>query len=357
MSRPNTTHEPQPLSDFELATRVSYLLWGSMPDDELFRMAQRGVLNDDAQLEGKVLCMLDDERTREFSERFVEQWLGTRELGVGIQPDPELFPEFVNRDFRAAVRYEPILFFDELLKTGGTLLDLIDADWTVAGKDLVKHYGLPPVPGLRENPLRISLPADHRRGGVLGMAAVLAVSSLPTRTSPVLRGKWVLENLLGLPPPPPPPDVPKLEEAHAGDSPKSMRERLEQHRANPACASCHNRIDPIGFGLENFDVLGRWRREDGGAPIDADGVLPDGAKFDGPEELKDVLYDKRDIIIRNLVEKLLAYALGRGLSMEDSCAVDQIMDRLREREYNAHTLILEIIRSQPFRYKAPRTAS
>jgi len=349
---PNLTPEPQLLSDFELASRVSYLLWGSMPDDELFQMAERGVLQDPAQIEGKVLCMLEDERTREFSERFVEQWLGTRELGRDIQPDPELFPEFKNFDFRAAVRYEPILFFDELLKSGGTLLNLIDSDWTIAGKDLVKHYEMPPIKGLRENPLRIELPPDSHRGGLLGMASILAVSSLPTRTSPVLRGKWVLENLLGLPPPPPPPNVPELEESHEGAAPKSMRERLEQHRSNPTCASCHDRIDPIGFGLENFDVLGRWRTEDGGAPIDSSGVLPDGSQFSGPEELKQILLERKDLVMRNLVEKMLGYALGRGLTLEDACAVDQIMDRLRAREYNAHTLMLEVIRSKPFRYKA-----
>jgi hypothetical protein len=253
------------------------------------------------------------------------------------------------------LRYEPILFFDELLKSGGSLLDLLDSDWTVGSKELLKHYGLPAdIEGLRENPVRVPLPPGSHRGGLLGMASILAVSSLPNRTSPVLRGKWALENLLGLPPPPPPPDVPKLEENHAGDAPKTTRARLEQHRANPACASCHDRIDPIGFGLENYDVLGRWRTEDSGQPIDAGGRLPDGSQFNGPEELKAVLFEKKDLIIRNLVEKLLGYALGRGLSLEDSCAVDQILDHLREREYNAHTLILEIIRSKPFRYAAPR---
>lgn len=184
------------------------------------------------------------------------------------------------------------------------------------------------------------------------MAAVLAVSSYPNRTSPVLRGKWILESLLGTPPPPPPPSVPALEEAHAGATPKTIRLRLEQHRRDPACAACHSRIDPLGFGLENYDVLGRWRTEDAGVPVDTRGELPDGASYDGPEELKGLLLSRKDVFIRNLTSKLLGYALGRGLRLEDSCTVDQIVARLRENDYKAQTLVQEIVLSVPFRYQA-----
>ena len=184
------------------------------------------------------------------------------------------------------------------------------------------------------------------------MAAVLAVSSYPNRTSPVLRGKWVLESLLGTPPPPPPPSVPALEEVHEGAPPKTIRARLEQHRRDPACAACHSRIDPLGFGLENYDVLGRWRTEDAGAPVDTKGELPDGTKFDGPEELKAVLLARKDVFIRNLTSKMLGYALGRGLKLEDSCTVDQIVARLKENDYKSQTLVEEIVLSVPFRYQA-----
>jgi hypothetical protein len=183
------------------------------------------------------------------------------------------------------------------------------------------------------------------------MAAVAALSSYPNRTSPVLRGKWVLESILGTPPPPPPPDVPELKEAHEGEAPKTLRERLTQHRENPACSSCHARIDPIGFGMENYDVLGRWRTEDAGKPIDAKGVLPDGTSFDGPEELKKVLLARKDLFVRHLTSKLLGYALGRGLTLEDSCTVDAIVAELEKNDYKAHTLIEGIVMSVPFRYQ------
>jgi hypothetical protein len=199
------------------------------------------------------------------------------------------------------------------------------------------------------------LPDNSHRGGVLGMAAVLAVTSYPNRTSPVLRGKWVLEAMLGTPPPPPPPSVPALEEAHAGGVAKIMRERLEQHRRDAACAGCHSRIDPLGFALENYDVLGRWRSEADGAPVDSKGELTDGTKFDGAEELKTVLLGKKDLFIRNLTVKMLGYALGRGLRLEDSCTVDQIVARLKENDYKARTLIEEIVLSVPFRYQAGGT--
>jgi Protein of unknown function (DUF1588)/Protein of unknown function (DUF1585) len=205
---------------------------------------------------------------------------------------------------------------------------------------------------LNKQPVKRDLPEGSHRGGLLGMAAIAAVSSYPNRPSPVLRGKWILDAMLGTPPPPPPPDVPALKEGHAGDAPQTVRERLTQHRQNPACASCHNRIDPRGFGMENYDVLGRWRTEDAGKPIDAKGELPDGTAFDGPDELRAVLLSKKDLFIRHLTTKMHGYALGRGLTLEDSCTVDQIVAQLEKNDYKAHTLIEGIVLSVPFRYQA-----
>ncbi len=357
VEEPNRRAEPVAVNDFELASRLSYFLWGSMPDEELFRLAAKGRLSDQTILEGKVECMLGDRRTRIFSERFIEQWLGTRELGRDIEPDAKIFPEYQDAALRAAIRYEPILFFDEVLSEDLSLLNLIDSDFSLLNKELVKHYGLEPMEGLRQQPVVRKWPYGARRGGLLPMAAVLAVSSYPNRTSPVLRGKWVLETLLGEPPPPPPPDVPELAENHGGEAPRSLRERLERHRADPACASCHSRIDPIGFGLENYDVLGRWRDEEDGHPIDAAGVLPDGTRFDGPAELKLILLDRKDQFLRVLTEKMLAYALGRGLTLTDRCTVGRIVERVRERGYRAHALVIEIVNSAPFRLKPAATES
>ncbi len=251
---------------------------------------------------------------------------------------------------QAAIRYEPILFFQELLASNLSLLNLLDSKFTFVNNALNRHYELK-ITGLRQQPTKHDLPEGSHRGGLLGMAAVSAVSSYSVRTSPVLRGKWVLDAILGTPSPPPPPDVPELKEAHDGASPQTLRERLVQHRQNPTCGACHNRIDPIGFGLENYDVLGRWRTEDAGKPIDAKGVLPDGSAFDGPDELRTVLLGKKDLFIRHLTNKMLGYALGRGLTLEDSCTVDQIVAELEKNDYKAHILIKGIVLSVPFRYQ------
>ena len=292
--------------------------------------------------------MLKDSRTREFAERFVEQWLGTRELGRDIKPDRTLFPMYYDAETQSAIRYEPILFFQELLAQDMSLLDLLDSSFTILTNKLQRHYGLTLPDKLGQQPKRVELPEDSHRGGLMGMAAVLAVSSYPQRTSPVLRGKWILEAILGTPPPPPPPNVPELME-HAGATPQSLRERLTLHRANPACASCHNRIDPLGFALENYDPLGRWRSEEGGKPVDDTGELPDGTRFAGPEELKAVLLARKEVFLRNLTSKMLGYALGRGLRLEDSCTVDRIVEKLGESDYKAQTLVREIVLSDAFR--------
>jgi hypothetical protein len=348
---PNTGEGPRLLEDYALATRLSYFLWGTMPDEILFQKASEGRLKDPAVLQEQTLRMLKDPRTREFAEQFVEQWLNTRELGRDIKPDAKLFPAYYDAEIQSAIRYEPILFFQELLTENLSLLNLIDSKFTILTNKLQKHYGIELTERLRQQPKRVDLPPGTHRGGLLGMAAVLAVSSYPNRTSPVLRGKWILEALLGMPPPPPPPNVPPLKE-HEGAAPATLRERLTLHRANAVCASCHDRIDPLGFGLENFDVLGQWRVEDSGKPIDARGALPDGVSFNGVDEMKAVLMARKDLLIRNLTAKMLGYALGRGLTLEDHCSVDLIAKRVAEDNYSAHRLILEVVGSVPFRYQA-----
>lgn len=348
--QPHAGAAPEPVNEYELATRLSYFLWGSMPDDELMQMASKGQLSNPEYFRNKALCMLSNKRTIEFSERFVEQWLGTRELGRNVQPDTRLFPTYATAELQAAIRYEPIMFFQDVLAGGRSLLELIDSDYSFLNRTLQQHYKFG-IDGLRQHQTRIKLPENSDRGGIVTMSAVLAVSSYPHRTSPVLRGKWVLESLLGTPPPPPPPNVPELKEAHAAGSVTSLREQLEAHRADPVCASCHAPMDPIGFGLENYDVLGRWRSSDKGLPIDSRGVLPGGEEFDGPMQLKQVLLERKELFVRNLVSKMLGYALGRGLTLTDQCTVDRIVDELEKNDYNAHTLIMEIVESVPFRYK------
>jgi hypothetical protein len=350
----NETPEVRPLDQFALASRISYFLWGSMPDELLFDVAAAGKLQDPVVLKALVERMLRNDRSLDFVERFVEQWLRTRELGREKVPDPKLFPAYQEEELRSDIRWEPILFFRELLLRNMPLLNLIDSKYTIGTSNLEKHYGItmPLNKNARKQPQWVELPEGSHRGGLLGMSAVLAVSSYPYRTSPVLRGAWILDSILGTPPPPPPPNVPALEEGHAGAPPKSVRERLTQHRANAVCASCHNRIDPLGFALENYDAVGRWREDDGGKPVDASGELPDGTKFRGPEELKAALLARKDLFIRNLTSRMLGYALGRGLTLSDSCTVDAIVAKLKENDYKAQTLIEEIVLSVPFRYQA-----
>ncbi len=355
----NPSPGPRLAGQHDLASRLSYFLWGSMPDGELYNLAEAGKLQDEAALRGQVARLLKDARSLEFAESFVEQWLGTRELGRDIRPDEKLFPEYGDDELRAAIKYEPILFFQEIVAENLPIRTLLDAKFTYLNTKLQKHYGIKLTlkERLRQQPRHVDLPEGTHRGGLLGMAAVLAVSSLPTRTSPVLRGKWILEMILGTPPPPPPPNVPQLSENHAGDAPKTVRARLELHRANPVCASCHDRIDPLGFALDNYDVLGRWRAEEAGQPLDASGQLPDGTQFDGPEQFRAILLQRNDEFARHITTKLLGYALGRGLTLEDNCAVDRILEKLKAEGYGARTLIEEIVLSVPFRYQPGTNAA
>jgi hypothetical protein len=357
IERPNANPEPQPIDQYALASRLSYFLWGSMPDELLFDIAAAGKLHDPYVLKEQVGRLLRHPKSLNFAERFVEQWLRTRELGGEKAPDPQLFAIYAkDEDLRSDIRHEPILFFRELLVKRESLLNLIDSKFTIASRKLNAHYGFK-VEGVTQQPKRIQFPEGTRRGGLLGMSAVLAVSSHPYRTSPVLRGAWVLDSLLGTPPPPPPPNVPVLEDEHNGNAPKSLRERLTQHRANPVCASCHSRIDPIGFALDNYDVIGRWRTEDAGKAIDTAGEMPDGSKVDSPESLKAVLMQRKDMVVRNLATKMLGYALGRGLTLKDSCTVDSIVEQVKAAEYDARTLVEAIALSMPFRYQAGAAAA
>lgn len=347
------------VSHHEMASRLSYFLWASMPDSELMKLAEQGKLQDENVLAEQVERMLRsrvDQRglrrgakVRGFATSFIEQWLGTRALGREFKPDKSIAQRY-DSELEGGMKYEPIFFFEDLLADNRSLLNLIDSDFTYVNRRLASHYR---VRGeFREQPKKVQLPEDSHRGGLLGMSAVLAVSSFPHRTSPVLRGKWILETLLGTPPPPPPPNVPGLDETSVAAQPTSLRQRLELHRSDPTCASCHSMMDPLGFGLENFDVLGRWRTVADGVAIDASGVLPGGATFEGPDELKQLLMDRKEQFIRNLTSKMLGYGLSRGLTNEDDCVVEAITGKLAEDDYKAQTLIMEIVKSVPFRYKS-----
>jgi len=348
---PNPAPEMRPLDDYALASRLSYFLWDSMPDSLLMALAEKGKLKDPEILKVQVARMLRNTKSFDFAQSFVEQWLHTRDLGKSIEPDTGLLPAWKDAELQGDIRYQPILFFREILAGDLSLLNFLDSDFTIATRKLQKLYGLNIKQFKDSQPTRIELPPNSNRGGLLGMSAVLAVSSHPQRTSPVLRGKWLLEAILGTPPPPPPPNVPPLAEGAAVAS-QTVRERLAQHRANPVCATCHARIDPMGFALENYDVMGKWRTEEAGKPIDASGQLPDGTSFNGPTELKAVLLERKDIFLRNLTNKMLGYALGRGLTLQDSCTVDAIVEEVKRNNYRAGALINAIVLSVPFRFQA-----
>lgn len=346
--------EPEPdkdgvyeLPDYPLASRLSYFLWASMPDDELLRLAAEGKLRDGGFLREQVRRMLRDPRSRGLAESFTGQWLGLGALGETVRPDPHRFSEF-DEALADAMRQEPIYFFDTLLREGRGLLELLDADYTFANERLARHYGIGGVRGTAMR--RVPLP-DKNRGGVLGMAGVLTVTSFPLRTSPVLRGKWVLEDLLGTRVPPPPPNAGTLPKDDRNAKGLTFRKQLELHRSRSECASCHQRMDPLGFGLENFDAIGRFRTEQAGEPIDAVGELPSGEKFNGPRELRAVLLKQKTEFLRNLTRKMLGYALGRQLYRFDQCVIDDALKALEADGYKAPILIERIVLSYPFRHR------
>lgn len=355
---PGQPDKPTLVSHYEMASRLSYFLWASMPDKELMQLVNQKKLHDEDVLAQQVQRMLRSDvdrrglrrgaKVRDFSKSFMEQWLGTRALGREFKPDRSIAPRY-DSELQGGMKYEPIFFFEDLLAENRSLLNLIDSDFTYVNRRLARHYRV--KGSFREQPKFVKLGEGDHRGGLLGMSAVLAVSSLPHRTSPVLRGKWILETMLGTPAPPPPPDVPALDETEEAIKPATLRERLELHRANASCASCHDAMDPLGFALENYDVLGHWRNEVDGATIDASGKLPSGERFSGPDELKKLLLERKDQFTRNLTRKMLGYALARSLTHEDDCVVESITKKLAEDDYRAQTLITEIVKSVPFRYK------
>jgi hypothetical protein len=337
-----------PVSNFELATRLSYFLWSSLPDQELFDLAYTGQLQDTVVLVAQVKRMLRDPKAKRLAENFSTQWLGITKL-VEEQPylDPVKFPDFDLR-IRKALYQETVEYFYYVLTESKNLLDLVNSNYTFLTKDLADYYCIPGVTGDTFHKVTM---ADSTRGGVLGMGSVLASTSVATRTSPVLRGKWVLEQILGISPPPPPPIVNKLEEDEKIQSELGLRKILEQHRSKPDCQSCHEKMDPLGLGLENFDPGGRWRTSYGEVGIDASGVMEDGQKFNGPAELKRILLKEKEKIARNLSSRMLSYALGRSLLFTDEPALRMLDRCLLENNFNPELFIVELVKSYPFRMK------
>jgi hypothetical protein len=332
------------VSDLELASRLSFFLWSSIPDDNLLDLAAHGKLHDDATLDREVRRMLADPRSDALVENFAGQWLQLRNLR-NFQPNTDLFPDF-DDNLRQGFRRETELFFQSVLREDRSVLDLMTADYTFVNERLARHYGIPNIYGswFRRVPVR-----DEARRGLLGQGSILALTSHAERTSPVVRGKWILENLLGLQVPPPPPNVPLLPEKRDGDKPRTMREQMTEHRANPTCAACHKTLDPIGFAMENFDAVGAWRSEDAGAQVDAIGQLADGTKVNGVVELRQALLRRPENFVTTVVEKLLTYALGRGLDARDMPQVRAIVRNAERDNYRLSSLILGVARGTPFR--------
>jgi mono/diheme cytochrome c family protein len=339
---------PYRLGQYEIASHLSYFLWASMPDDDLLQLAAAGKLHDNEILRGQVRRMIRDGRARGLAECFAVQWLGVGPLGPVVRPDSKLFPEFTD-ELAAAMREETILFFDSIIREDRSVLDLINADYTFVNEPLAKLYQIDGVSGPEMRRVQLQ---DPLRGGVLGQASILTVTSHPHRTSPVLRGRWVLQELLGADVPPPPPNVPDLPEKDKEGKPLPLRQQLEKHRSKVECAGCHSKMDPLGFGLENFDPLGRWRTELNGQPIDTVGVLPTGEKFEGPVELKKLLLDKRrPEFLRNLCRKMLGYALGREINKVDMCVVQDCANALENGDFRVSRLLEAIVVSYPFSHR------
>lgn len=337
----------QRITPHQLATRLALFIWSSIPDEALLRAADSGELYDVSVLRGEIRRMLADPRARALGENFGLQWLGLRQFDTGARPDAEVFPTF-NDQLAADMREEAIRTVAGVFRNDAPLLDLLTADYIYANGRLAQHYGLPLAADADWQRVPLS---SRERGGVVTMASVLTSASYPRRTSPVLRGRWILEEVLGSHVPPPPPNVPALEDEHANEQALTWRQRLEVHRQKPECASCHNRMDPLGFGLENFDGIGRWRTDDNGQPIDAAGKLPSGESFSGPDELKTVLMKQNGEFQKHFVRKLLGFALGRELNKFDTCVVDECLKKLKANDLRAAMLIEEIALSYPFQHR------
>lgn len=335
------------LNDYEVATSLSYFIWSSMPDDQLFKLAHQKKLRSGSNLRTEVKRMLADVRSAELVKNFMGQWLQLRNL-QDASIDDKKFPAF-NDALSASMKKETELFAWDIVKRDGSILEFLSADFTYVNKRLVLHYDLDQIDLGNRRPdefVRVSLKGS-RRGGILTHGSILTLTSNPTRTSPVKRGRWVLDNLLNTPPPPPAPDAMELEEQ--GELKGTLRQRMQLHRENPNCASCHAQMDPLGFALENFDAIGRWRDKDDNLPIDATGELPGGKKFSGPKQLQQLLLsEKQDDFVRCVVEKMLTFALGRGIEYYDRCAVDKIVERLKSNGYRFSELVIAIAESEPF---------
>ena len=337
-----------PVSDLELASRLSFFLWSSIPDDELLDLASQGKLRQPGILEQQVSRMLADSRSTSLVSNFAEQWLYLRDI-ENKRPNEALFADF-DESLRDAFRRETDLFLDSVLRGNHSVLDLLSANYTFVNERLAKHYGIPNVHG--SDFRRVTFPADSPRGGLLGQGSILTITSYANRTSPVSRGKWVLENLLSAAPPPPPPDVPALK-TEGKDTGKTltMRDAMIQHRANPACAGCHSRMDPIGFAMENFDAIGRWRDRDAGNPIDASGVFPGGEKFDGMAGLKASLLSHPEEFVSTITEKLMMYGIGRNVQYYDRPAIRAIIRQSARNNYTFASLVLGVVESAPFQMR------
>jgi len=340
-------NRPYRIDDFELASRLSYFLWSSMPDRTLLSLASKKELHQPAVLRAQIDRMLKDPKSRALAQEFAGQWLGFDKMREEVRPDKERFPEF---DFplRVAMYNEPLEFFHSMVLENRSALELLDSDTTFVNERLARHYRIAGVSGAHMR--RVKLPRPER-GGVLGMGAILSSTSFPLRTSPVLRGRYVLDELLGTPPPPPPPDAGQLPADDKQPDGLTFRQRLELHRQKTECSSCHSRLDPLGFGLENFDPVGKFRTQEHGKPVDASGKLPSGDKFTGAEELRMLLLKEREQFAYNLTERMLGYALGRGLEYYDLPTVESLRDNLVKDGYRMRTLIYGIAESYPFQYK------
>jgi hypothetical protein len=341
---------PGRISDLELASRLSYFLWSSMPDDELLHLGETNKLHQPAILDAQVKRMIADPKSSAFAENFVGQWLEIRGLDA-MQPDAKKFPEW-NADLKEAMRTETSMFFAAVLRDNRPITDFIDGKYTFLNESLAKYYGIDGVTGPEFR--RVELTTDQR-SGVLTQASVLTVTSYPNRTSVVLRGKYMLENVFGAPPPPPPPDVPKLDEEKVGVA-KSLRQQMEQHRSDAVCASCHSKMDVLGFGLENYDAIGRWRTTDGKFPIDSTGAFPNGKSFAGPAEMKTLLRDSMPEFTRCLAEKMLTYSLGRGIETFDRRTVRDIVQQTAQQDYKFQAMISAVIHSVAFQRRRGETA-
>ncbi len=334
-----------PVTDLELASRLSFFLWSSIPDDELREVAARGALSDPDILRAQTMRMLTDPRAQALIDNFASQWMRLRDL-EDAEPESDDF----DADLKVAFERETRLLFESIVREDRSIVDLLDSDYTFVDERLARHYGIPDVRGSRVR--RVPLDANDPRRGILGHGSVLLITSVANRTSPVTRGQWVLENLLGAPPPSPPPGVEtNLDEAPDVEAPRTLRERMEQHRTNPVCASCHNIMDPIGFTLENFDLVGKWRENDGDTPIDASAEMVDGTSLNGPASLRQALLDRSDVFVTTAVEKLTTYAVGRSVEYSDMPAIRAIVRSAADEDYRFSELVLGVVNSEPFRMR------